>query len=153
MSNANNIFEGKVFKVVQVLDGDTIKVRGDNAYFTVRALGIDTPESVHPDKPVECYGLEASDKAKEILADQKPGKVDLLNMALLQKQEQDEQGQELSVANLNKKSKLPIILIVEDHYDMRKFLADELCAEYQIIEASDGAKGIKLALEFFSNPI
>jgi DNA-binding response OmpR family regulator len=46
-----------------------------------------------------------------------------------------------------RKSKSPIILIVEDHYDMRKFLADELSTEYQIIEASDGAKGIELALE------
>lgn len=47
--------------VVDVVDGDTIVVAlGDRRTETVRLLGIDTPETVHPDKPVECYGPEAS---------------------------------------------------------------------------------------------
>jgi signal transduction histidine kinase/ligand-binding sensor domain-containing protein/DNA-binding response OmpR family regulator len=84
---------------------------------------------------------------QEIVAEPEQNKVDLLNMALTQTMEQVEDEEQLSTANLEKKSKLPIILIVEDHYDMRKFLADELITEYQIVEASDGAKGIELALE------
>jgi micrococcal nuclease len=46
--------------VVEVLDGDTIRVaRGDESD-TVRLLGIDTPETHHPTKPVGCFGPEAS---------------------------------------------------------------------------------------------
>lgn len=47
--------------VVGVLDGDTIEVRtGDGRVETVRMLGIDTPETHHPTKPVQCFGPEAS---------------------------------------------------------------------------------------------
>jgi micrococcal nuclease len=46
--------------VVEVLDGDTIRVaRGDESD-TVRLLGIDTPETHHPTRPVGCFGPEAS---------------------------------------------------------------------------------------------
>ena len=46
--------------VVEVVDGDTIKVEIDGEVFTVRYIGIDTPETVHPSKPVEWMGAEAS---------------------------------------------------------------------------------------------
>ncbi|MFI5047032.1 MAG: thermonuclease family protein [Acidimicrobiia bacterium] len=49
------------YRVVDVIDGDTIVVRragGDDE--TVRLLGIDTPETHHPTKPVGCFGPEAS---------------------------------------------------------------------------------------------
>src|SRR5262245_18046734 len=45
-------------KVVRVIDGDTIEVEGGEK---VRLVGVDTPETVHPSKPVERYGKEASD--------------------------------------------------------------------------------------------
>jgi len=73
--------------------------------------------------------------------------VDMLNMALLQSYEQEYDMEELSKLSNDKKSKLPIILIVEDNFEMRKFLTTELSNEYQIIEASDGEKGIELALD------
>jgi len=43
--------------VTKVIDGDTIEL-GDCRI--VRYLGIDTPETVHPGKPIECFGPEAS---------------------------------------------------------------------------------------------
>ena len=47
--------------VTDVVDGDTVVVAlGDGRTETVRLLGVDTPETVHPDEPVECYGPEAS---------------------------------------------------------------------------------------------
>jgi micrococcal nuclease len=46
--------------VLEVLDGDTIRVARDRAVDTVRLLGVDTPETHHPTKPVGCYGPEAS---------------------------------------------------------------------------------------------
>ena len=49
------------YRVVQVLDGDTIVVRGaGSASETIRLLGVDTPETHHPRKPVQCYGPEAA---------------------------------------------------------------------------------------------
>lgn len=55
---------GVLVKVVNVVDGDTIKVETGE---TVRYIGIDTPETVHPAKPVQCYGKEASDKNTELV--------------------------------------------------------------------------------------
>lgn len=51
-------------KVINVIDGDTFTVEGGAV---IRMIGIDTPETVHPSKPVQCYGKEASDKTKELL--------------------------------------------------------------------------------------
>ena len=49
------------YRVVEVLDGDTIVVtRGDGRPETIRLLGVDTPETHHPTKPVQCFGPEAS---------------------------------------------------------------------------------------------
>jgi micrococcal nuclease len=49
-----------VATVVDVVDGDTIVVELGGYEETVRLIGIDTPETVHPTKPVECFGPEAS---------------------------------------------------------------------------------------------
>lgn len=57
--------------VTRVVDGDTIKVVFDGEEQTVRIIGLDTPETVHPQKPVECYGVEASNFAKELLEGEK----------------------------------------------------------------------------------
>jgi len=53
--------------VIRVIDGDTIKVDISGRQETVRLIGIDAPETVDPRKPVQCFGREASNKAKEIL--------------------------------------------------------------------------------------
>jgi micrococcal nuclease len=54
-------------KVLSVVDGDTIKVSIDGKTETLRLIGLDTPETVDPRKPVQCFGKEASNKAKELL--------------------------------------------------------------------------------------
>ena len=47
--------------VVRTLDGDTIEVRlRSGATDTIRVLGVDTPETHHPTKPVQCFGPEAA---------------------------------------------------------------------------------------------
>lgn len=53
--------------IAEVVDGDTIVVEIQGRTETVRLLGIDTPETVHPTKPVECFGPEASDRLKTLL--------------------------------------------------------------------------------------
>lgn len=45
-----------IFKVTRVIDGDTIEIEGGEH---VRYIGIDTPETVDPRKPVQCFGKEA----------------------------------------------------------------------------------------------
>ena len=45
------------FRVQRVIDGDTIKLSSGKR---VRLIGVDTPETVHPNKPVQHYGKEAS---------------------------------------------------------------------------------------------
>jgi micrococcal nuclease len=48
-------------EVLRVVDGDTIEVLLDGAEEDVRYIGVDTPESVAPGEPVECFGEAASD--------------------------------------------------------------------------------------------
>lgn len=62
-SSASSSNRQKV-KVVRVVDGDTIEIEGGK---TVRYIGMDTPETVKPNTPVQCFGKEASAKNKELV--------------------------------------------------------------------------------------
>jgi micrococcal nuclease len=53
--------------VVRVIDGDTIDVRIGRKVVRIRLLGIDTPETKDPRRPVQCYGPEASHRTAELL--------------------------------------------------------------------------------------
>lgn len=60
---------GTVAVVTHVVDGDTVDLEfGDGRTERVRLLGIDTPETVKPNTPVQCFGPEASAHTKELLA-------------------------------------------------------------------------------------
>lgn len=56
--------------VVRVTDGDTIRVRLDGSTMdeSLRLIGVETPETVHPSKPDGCYGPEASEFTKQVAA-------------------------------------------------------------------------------------
>jgi micrococcal nuclease len=47
-------------QVLRVVDGDTIRVRVDGHTERVRYIGVDTPESVKPGTPVQCFAKRAS---------------------------------------------------------------------------------------------
>ncbi|HEX6419064.1 MAG TPA: thermonuclease family protein [Acidimicrobiales bacterium] len=53
--------------VVRVIDGDTLEVDIGGRRASVRLIGIDTPETVHPDKPAACFGPEASARLGALL--------------------------------------------------------------------------------------
>jgi len=53
--------------VIDVIDGDTIDVRIGYKRQRVRLLGIDTPETKDPRKPVQCFGHEASEHTARLL--------------------------------------------------------------------------------------
>ena len=54
-------------RIERVVDGDTVVVDLASGEETVRLIGIDTPESVDPRQPVECFGKEASARTAELL--------------------------------------------------------------------------------------
>ncbi len=53
--------------VTKVVDGDTVEVLLNGKKEKVRVIGINTPETVDPRRPVQCFGKEASNFAKQTL--------------------------------------------------------------------------------------
>src|SRR5262245_48650750 len=53
--------------IVRVVDGDTVEARLGGEVEDVRLIGIDTPETVKPGAPVECFGPQASHFAHRLL--------------------------------------------------------------------------------------
>jgi micrococcal nuclease len=58
---------GEQAQVTRVVDGDTIEVLMGGATHKVRYIGIDTPETVDPRRPVECFGHEASERNRQLV--------------------------------------------------------------------------------------
>jgi micrococcal nuclease len=58
---------GVAARVTRVVDGDTLKARLAGRTETVRVIGLDTPESVKPGTPIECFALRATAEAARLL--------------------------------------------------------------------------------------
>lgn len=76
LSNSEQIEEikkpnGELIFVDRVIDGDTIKITFEGKSESVRIIGINTPETKHPQKPIECFGPEASKYAEDLLGNKK----------------------------------------------------------------------------------
>jgi micrococcal nuclease len=54
-------------RVTRVVDGDTIRVEVNGEEFRVRYIGVDTPETVDPRRPVQCFGQEASERNRQLV--------------------------------------------------------------------------------------
>ena len=59
---------GQAGRVVKVVDGDTIHVQVGSAREKVRYIGVDTPETKDPRKPVQCFGERASQFNERLVA-------------------------------------------------------------------------------------
>src|SRR3954451_4828029 len=57
-------------QVVRVVDGDTIRVRLGDRTERVRYIGVDTPESVKPGTPVQCFAKRAAAANASLVAGQ-----------------------------------------------------------------------------------
>lgn len=57
----------KGWTVSQIIDGDTVQVSRHDHSLTVRLIGIDTPETVAPFEPVECFGQRSTQFAERML--------------------------------------------------------------------------------------
>ncbi len=66
-SASSELASSSAVLVTKVVDGDTIKVLMNDKTETVRIIGVDTPETVDPRKPVQCFGKQASDETKHFL--------------------------------------------------------------------------------------
>jgi micrococcal nuclease len=69
--NSASSTTNSLLEVVRVVDGDTIEVNDNCEPLTVRLIGINTPETLDPRKPVECFGIESSNYAKSLLENTK----------------------------------------------------------------------------------
>ena len=55
-----NVFSGNTaFPIQRIIDGDTVEIQYNGNPTQVRLIGVDTPETVHPEKPIEAFGQEA----------------------------------------------------------------------------------------------
>lgn len=63
--------ENKFYSVLEVIDGDTIKINYEGKKTSVRIIGINTPEKSGPYRETECFGEESSKKAQDILENKK----------------------------------------------------------------------------------
>ena len=70
-ANESSTISTQTYLVTKVIDGDTIYVNIDWQEKSIRLIGVDTPETVDPRRPVGCFGKEASDKTKELLTNKK----------------------------------------------------------------------------------
>src|SRR6185295_9348710 len=62
------VVSDSTYPVSRVVDGDTIVVNIHGTDETIRLIGVNTPETVDPRKPVQCFGKEASNFVKNMLA-------------------------------------------------------------------------------------
>jgi len=58
------------YRVASVEDGDTISVDMDGKKERIRMIGVDTPETKDPRKPVQCFGQAASAFTKQLIGSQ-----------------------------------------------------------------------------------
>lgn len=61
------VLQAGTYKVVRVEDGDTITVNMDGREEQVRLIGVDTPETHDPRKPVQCFGKTATNYTKQLI--------------------------------------------------------------------------------------
>jgi len=63
-SSASLGIEGERVLVTEVIDGDTLEIEGG---LKVRLIGVDTPETKDPRRPIGCFGKEASQEVKNLI--------------------------------------------------------------------------------------
>jgi len=105
-------YDGKAFQVTRVIDGDTldINIADSNGRRTrVRLWGVDTPETVKPDTPVQHFGPEASRFTKLLAAGQ------TVKLKLVPSCTRDKYGRLLAYVILPDKRMLNRLLIAEGY--------------------------------------
>jgi endonuclease YncB( thermonuclease family) len=68
LSGRMSFLRGDLYKVTSVFDGDTIEVDMAGSGETIRLIGVDTPETNHPDIGKQCYGKQATENLQSIIS-------------------------------------------------------------------------------------
>jgi micrococcal nuclease len=102
------------YKVTKVVDGDTLHIMINGIDEKVRLIGINTPETVDPRRPVQCFGKEASARMK-----------DLAQGKLVRVQTDDSQGARDSYGRL-----LAYVYLEDGQMLNRKMVAEGYAYEY-----------------------
>ena len=66
-SASNAVTKTSMYSVANVIDGDTIDLVINGKTERIRMIGLDTPETKDPRKPVQCFGQEASQRMRELV--------------------------------------------------------------------------------------
>jgi micrococcal nuclease len=114
-----------VATVERVVDGDTFVAVRDGRRVRVRLIGVDAPESVKPDAPVECYGREASALLTRLLP--AGGEV---RAAYQTDQHRDPNGRDLWDVWLPDGRFLQAVLVRDGAADARRYQPQVAHAEY-----------------------
>lgn len=126
--------------IVSVLDGDTIVADIAGAKETVRLIGIDTPETVSPSRPVECFGAEASARAKALLP---TGTVVRLERDV---EARDRYDRLLAYVIRDHDDLLVNLLLVEEGYAESKAFPPNTARQDQLDQAEAGARAAERGL-------
>lgn len=129
-----------VYSVVKVVDGDTIDILVNGKKERMRIIGINSPETVDPRRPVECFGKEASDYAKKLLL----SKTVKLKSDPTQA-DKDKYGRLLRYIYLPDGTDFGLVMIQEGYaYEYTYDVPYQHQAEYKKaqIEAENGRKGL-----------
>lgn len=130
--------------VVKVVDGDTLEINGGCAD-KVRLLYLDTPETVKPNTPVQCYGPEASNYSKSRL---KTGAKVYLKS---DKESSDQYGRSLRILffeadEVDNFQKSYNYELVAKGYGIAKFYNPNKKYQPEVLQAQETAKNAKLGL-------
>lgn len=79
----------------------------------------------------------------------RPDEIHALDIIEGEYQEEDREGilEKLEEEPIQKNEALPVILIVEDHKDLRNYIKQHLSSWYQLHEAGNGKTGLKIAID------
>lgn len=127
--------------VSYVIDGDTIDVGINNQRQRVRLLGVNTPETVDKNKPVECFGKEASAFLKRYLT----GKSIVLESDPSQ-DDKDIYGRLLRYVFLSDGTNVDLLLIRSGYGREYTFKNQHFIFEKEFIEAENHARSEKKGL-------
>ena len=122
--------------VTRIVDGDTVVAEINGTDEKIRIIGINTPESVDPRRPVECFGKEASSQAEKLLLHKK--------ITLNNYKERDTHGRVLSYIQLSDGTDFGSRMIESGHAHSFKSYSHDRLASYNNIEKDARANKVGL---------
>ena len=129
-----------LYTVNSIVDGDTLKVSDSEGIYTVRLIGIDTPETKDPRKEIECFGTEATLHLTKLIQNQR-----LILKSDSTQDDIDRYGRLLRYAFLENGTNVNKTMI-EDGYAYEYTYSKPYYYKSEFIEAQNSARNAELGL-------